>query len=156
MRPLTLPILALALLAAGCGAYKKGDSHSAPAAAAAPRQEAPSRVHKLASGLVYEDIVIGQGTMAETGSTVTVHYTGRLMDGTQFDSSLNRGVPYTLQLGAGRVIQGWEQGIKGMRPGGKRRLTIPPDLGYGASGYGGGVIPPNATLDFDIELLEVK
>ena len=155
MRQSILPLLAASLLAAGCGAYKKGDSNPGPAAAATPKQ-ASSKLHKLASGLVYEDVTLGEGKMAEPGFTVTVHYTGRLTDGTPFDSSHNRGVPYTFQLGAGKVIQGWEQGIKGMRPGGKRRLTIPPDLGYGAAGYGGGVIPPNATLDFDVELLEVK
>lgn len=151
--PSMLLIAALVALAAGCGAYKSDSP--APATTATPKQVTP-KVHKLASGLVYEDVEMGAGTMAETGSTVSVHYTGRLTNGTQFDSSHDRGMPYTFQLGAGRVIQGWEQGIKGMRLGGKRRLTIPPDLGYGATGYGGGLIPPNATLDFDIELLEVR
>ncbi len=154
--PASLSALALlAALAAGCGSYSSATSGGETAVAATPKQAAP-KVHRLASGLVYEDLVLGAGTMAEPGGTVSVHYTGRLADGTKFDSSLDRGIPYTFQLGAGSVIQGWEQGIKGMRPGGKRKLTIPPDLGYGARGYGNGLIPPNSTLHFDLELLEVK
>lgn len=154
MRHAVLIALAAAALASGCASASRNTQQPAPAAGSPPRQEAP-KVHKLASGLVYEDVVMGAGRMAEPGFTVTVHYTGRLTDGTKFDSSLDRGVPFSFQLGSGQVIQGWEQGVKGMRIGGKRRLTIPPDLGYGARGAGG-VIPPNATLDFDVELLEVK
>ncbi len=124
----------------------------APAAAAAPTE---NKVHHLASGLVYEDIVVGSGTMADPGLTATVHYTGWLTDGTKFDSSLDRGQPFKFQIGAGQVIRGWDEGVKGMRVGGKRRLTIPPDLGYGAQGAGG-VIPPNATLVFEVQLLGVE
>ncbi len=154
MRRLLIPLCLVALVAAGCGASSGSPSKSAPAAATPPAQE--TKAHRLASGLVYVDVQMGVGKMAEPGTMVSVNYTGRLMDGTEFDGSSKRGVPYTFQLGAGSVIQGWEQGIRGMRIGGKRRLTVPPDLGYGARGFGGGVIPPNATLDFDIELVDVK
>jgi FKBP-type peptidyl-prolyl cis-trans isomerase FkpA len=106
------------------------------------------------SGLKYLDTVVGDGQEATAGQTVNVHYTGRLENGTQFDSSVGRG-PFSFKLGAGQVIRGWDEGVAGMKIGGKRRLTIPPDLGYGARGAGG-VIPPNATLIFDVELLGVK
>jgi len=155
MRRLAASLAVLAALVSGCGAYSSTSTGSATAVAATPTPATP-KVHKLASGLVYEDVVVGAGTMAEPGGTVTVHYTGRFADGKPFDSSVDRGIPYTFQLGAGSVIQGWEQGIKGMRPGGKRKLTVPPDLGYGARGYGNGLIPPNTTLYFDVELLEVR
>ncbi len=97
----------------------------------------------------------GTGAEAVTGSEVLVHYTGWLMDGTKFDSSRDRAEPFSLPLGAGRVIPGWEQGLEGMRVGEIRELTIPPQLGYGTRGAGG-VIPPNATLRFEVELLDVK
>jgi FKBP-type peptidyl-prolyl cis-trans isomerase len=106
------------------------------------------------SGLKYLDTAVGDGQEATAGQTVNVHYTGRLENGTQFDSSVGRG-PFSFKLGAGQVIRGWDEGVAGMKVGGKRRLTIPPDLGYGARGAGG-VIPPNATLVFDVELLGVK
>ncbi|MEO5988245.1 MAG: FKBP-type peptidyl-prolyl cis-trans isomerase [Candidatus Eisenbacteria bacterium] len=93
--------------------------------------------------------------MADPGLNVTVHYTGWLSDGTKFQSSKDSGQPFTFQLGSGQVISGWDQGVKGMRVGGKRKLTIPPDMGYGARGSGD-TIPPNATLVFDVELLGVK
>ena len=104
--------------------------------------------------LKIEDMVVGQGAEAAKGSTVSVHYTGTLTDGKKFDSSLDRGKPFGFQIGAGRVIQGWEQGVAGMKVGGKRKLTIPPELGYGARGFPP-VIPANATLVFEIELLGV-
>lgn len=108
-----------------------------------------------ASGLKYEDLVVGSGPEAKAGDTVQVHYTGWLTDGTKFDSSLDRGQPFEFALGTGGVIAGWDEGVAGMKVGGKRRLTIPPELGYGASGAGG-VIPPNATLIFEVELLAIK
>jgi FKBP-type peptidyl-prolyl cis-trans isomerase len=156
MRSLTrLLLIALALATAGCGAGYTSTSARSGGGAAATASTTPPKVHRLASGLVYEDLVMGQGTMADPGLTATVHYTGWLADGTKFDSSLDSGRPLSFQLGAGRVIAGWEQGVKGMRVGGKRKLTVPPDLAYGARGAGG-VIPPNATLLFEVELLDVK
>src|SRR3990167_11246591 len=111
---------------------------------------------KTPSGLTYTDTQVGTGAEAKSGQTVTVHYTGRLKQNDQkFDSSLDRGEPFSFHLGQGEVIQGWDEGVTGMKVGGKRLLIIPANLGYGAHGAGG-VIPPNATLIFDIELLEVK
>lgn len=111
---------------------------------------------KTASGVEYWDLKVGTGATASNGKTVTVHYTGWLAsNGKKFDSSVDRGQPFMFSLGAGQVIKGWEEGVAGMKIGGKRQLRIPPDLGYGARGAGG-VIPPNATLIFDVELLGVK
>jgi FKBP-type peptidyl-prolyl cis-trans isomerase len=107
------------------------------------------------SGLAYVDLKIGTGKEAKPGDTVTVHYTGRLKDGTKFDSSVERDEPFPFQLGAGNVIKGWDEGVAGMKEGGKRKLRIPPELGYGAGGRGK-VIPPNAVLIFDVELLKVQ
>lgn len=104
------------------------------------------------SDLKVEVLQEGDGAVATAGQTVSVHYTGWLTDGAKFDSSLDRGQPFNFPLGAGRVIKGWDQGVAGMKIGEKRRLTIPPDMGYGAAGAGG-VIPPNATLIFEVELL---
>jgi FKBP-type peptidyl-prolyl cis-trans isomerase FkpA len=106
------------------------------------------------SGLVYEDISEGAGDVATAGKMVSVHYTGWLTDGTKFDSSKDRNDPFMFPLGAGHVIRGWDEGVQGMKPGGVRKLTIPPQLGYGARGAGG-VIPPNATLVFEVELLKI-
>ena len=105
--------------------------------------------------LIIEDLHEGTGKEAQKGKRITVHYTGRLEDGTKFDSSLDRGQPFTLTLGAGQVIEGWDKGFNGMKEGGKRKLTIPPEMGYGTHGAGG-VIPPNATLIFEVELLRVQ
>lgn len=107
------------------------------------------------SGLIYEDTTVGTGATATAGQTVTVHYTGWLTNGTKFDSSKDRNQPFSFHLGAGEVIRGWDEGVAGMKVGGTRKLTIPPQLGYGARGAGG-VIPPNATLVFEVELLGVK
>lgn len=108
-----------------------------------------------ATGLDIETITEGTGALAETGKKVEVHYTGKLTDGSVFDSSLTRGKPFSFTLGEGQVIKGWEEGILGMRVGEKRILTIPPELGYGARGAGSS-IPPNATLVFEVELLDVR
>jgi FKBP-type peptidyl-prolyl cis-trans isomerase FkpA len=105
--------------------------------------------------LIMEDLVIGKGQTAAHGNDVVVHYVGRMTNGQQFDSSLKRRDPLDFSLGAGDVIRGWDDGIQGMRVGGKRRLTIPPSLAYGDKGCGG-VIPPDATLIFEVELLEVS
>ena len=107
------------------------------------------------SGLVIEDLVAGDGAEATVRNYVTVHYTGWLTDGSKFDSSHDRDEPFSFMLGAFQVILGWDEGVQGMKVGGKRKLTIPPDLGYGRQGAGG-VIPPNATLVFEVELLEVQ
>lgn len=106
-------------------------------------------------GLQIEDQQVGEGAEAVAGKTVSVHYTGRLTDGSKFDSSLDRGQPFNFKLGAGQVIAGWDQGVAGMKVGGRRTLTIPPELGYGARGFPP-VIPANATLVFDVELLGVS
>ena len=107
------------------------------------------------SGLKYVDQVVGTGDAAVAGKTASVHYTGWLESGKKFDSSVDRGQPFSFPLGAGRVIKGWDEGVQGMKVGGKRKLTIPSDLGYGSRGAGG-VIPPNAMLIFDVELLGVR
>ena len=136
------------LVIAGCG----GDSDSPSSPSAQPRGE-----------FSQSDLVVGTGTAATTGRLMTVNYTGWLYDptaaeqkGRQFDSSLSAGRPFQFTLGAGAVIRGWDQGVVGMRVGGRRRLVIPPELGYGAQGAGQGTIPPNATLVFDIELLNLQ
>jgi FKBP-type peptidyl-prolyl cis-trans isomerase len=107
------------------------------------------------SGLTYVDTVVGTGRQPEVGDTASVHYTGWLADGKKFDSSVDRKEPFSFRVGAGQVIKGWDEGVMGMKIGGKRKLTIPPQLGYGARGAGG-VIPPNATLTFDVELLDLR
>jgi peptidylprolyl isomerase len=107
------------------------------------------------SGLKFSDLTIGEGTSPEAGQRVTAHYTGWLEDGTKFDSSLDRGQPLTFVLGQGQVISGWDEGIATMKVGGKRQLVVPPELAYGDRGAGG-VIPPNATLIFEVELVDVQ
>jgi peptidylprolyl isomerase len=107
------------------------------------------------SGLRYTDDNVGTGAQPQKGQRVTVHYTGTLPDGKKFDSSRDRGIPFVVTIGVGQVIKGWDEGVMSMKVGGRRRLVIPPDLGYGARGAGG-VIPPMATLHFDVELLAVE
>ena len=138
--------LAAALIMGGC-APAPGSS-SAPAAKGGAMQT-------TASGLQYEDLVVGTGPSPQPGQTAVVHYTGWLDNGTKFDSSLDRGREFEFPVGQGRVIKGWDEGVATMKVGGKRKLVIPPDLGYGAQGAGG-VIPPNARLTFEVELRGVK
>jgi len=103
-----------------------------------------------------EDIVVGTGASPNRGQTVVVHYTGWLTNGKKFDSSVDRGDPFEFKIGVGQVIQGWDQGVMTMKIGGKRKLTIPPELAYGSEDVGDGLIPPNSTLIFEVELLGLK
>lgn len=159
-RPMLLLVLFVAATLAGC-ASAPAPTPPTPAAAVTPAPAAAvpavAGVKEVttSSGLKYVDLIVGDGAPAEDGMTVAVHYTGWLTDGTKFDSSHDRGdQPFAFQLGAGQVIRGWDEGVRGMRVGGKRKLTIPPDLGYGERGAGG-VIPPNATLVFEVEFVSV-
>jgi FKBP-type peptidyl-prolyl cis-trans isomerase len=110
---------------------------------------------KTASGLEYWDIKVGTGAVAQAGQHVKVDYTGWLTNGKKFDSSVGTGKPFDFMLGGGQVIKGWDEGVAGMKVGGKRQLRIPPDLAYGEKGYPG-AIPPNSTLIFDVQLVDVK
>ncbi len=118
-------------------------------------QKTGTGMQKTPSGLQYEDLVPGSGDSPKAGKKVTVHYTGWLTNGTKFDSSVDRNEPFTFVIGAGQVIPGWDEGVMSMKIGGKRKLVIPPELGYGAAGAGG-VIPPNATLVFEVILLDIN
>jgi FKBP-type peptidyl-prolyl cis-trans isomerase len=142
--------LGLGLLALGLAGCFKHPTAANPAADATP---SPARV--TASGLKLMDYRLGSGPEAMQGRTVSVHYTGWLENGAKFDSSVDRGQPFEFTLGAGNVIKGWDEGVLGMRVGGKRQLTVPPAIAYGQQGAPP-TIPPNATLVFDVELLSVK
>jgi len=148
-------ILAITLFALASPAV----AQTAPAKKAPATPAGPTKVTgeptKTASGLEYWDIKVGTGAVAQTGQQVKVDYTGWLTNGKKFDSSVGTGRPFDFKLGAGKVIKGWDEGIIGMKVGGKRQLRIPPDLAYGEKGYPG-AIPPNATLIFDVRLVDVK
>ncbi|HIJ81297.1 MAG TPA: FKBP-type peptidyl-prolyl cis-trans isomerase [Desulfuromonadales bacterium] len=126
-----------------------------PAIAAQDAKKEGGKSVTTASGLKYVDVVVGKGAAPVAGKQVKVHYTGTLENGTKFDSSRDRNEPFSFVIGVGQVIAGWDEGVMSMKVGGKRKLTIPAKLGYGARGAGG-VIPPNATLLFDVELLDVS
>jgi len=152
MRLKTLPRISIAallavafsLLTSACADPKNGKA-----------AEAEAQETVTPTGLRYVDLKVGEGPEARAGKLVEVHYTGWLENGTKFDSSLDRNEPFSFGLGEGNVIKGWDEGVAGMKVGGKRKLTIPPNLGYGDQGAGG-VIPPGATLIFEVELLGVQ
>jgi FKBP-type peptidyl-prolyl cis-trans isomerase FkpA len=152
-------VVAAAALVHAVGAL----AQSAAAPSAQPVQSLVSKVGAKVTELKKIDVKQGDGAEAVAGKAVLVHYTGWLYDpavpdgrGAKFDSSRDRQLPFGFVLGAGRVIKGWDEGVAGMKVGGQRTLVIPPEMGYGARGAGGGLIPPNATLLFDVELFEVK
>ena len=149
MRILSVLILAITFIACNSG---NGIPDQAPDA---PTKLTDSQYTPITNGLKYHDLKVGTGAEAQKGKNITVHYTGWLTTGKMFDSSINKKRPFSLLLGGGQVIKGWDEGIVGMRVGGHRQLSIPPDLAYGPGGYAG-VIPPNATLIFEVYLTEVK
>lgn len=163
MSRLNRPIIAILVLTLGCSTgsdSERADIESSPAEEASMANTAggPPPVSgdtvTTESGLRYVVIEEGSGATPTTGQTVRVHYTGWFLDGTKFDSSVDRGEPFPFPLGRGRVIRGWDEGVATMKVGEKRRLIVPPELGYGQRGHPGG-IPPNATLVFDVELLGI-
>jgi FKBP-type peptidyl-prolyl cis-trans isomerase len=149
MRSSSVALLALFLSACG------GEGEQKAGAATAGIEIDSAALTKTATGLRYQDVVTGTGPVAEPGQTAVVHYTGWLTDGTKFDSSRDRGQPFSFPLGGGQVIAGWDEGVAGMKVGGRRKLVIPAELGYGPMGSPP-VIPPSATLVFDVELLDLK
>ena len=146
-------LLVLLLLVAAVAIAACSDKETRSPGGARPEVSATA-LTKTPSGLAYQDLVVGTGAGPTKGKAVKVHYTGWLENGTKFDSSVDRGEPFVFTIGAGEVIPGWDEGIMTMKVGGRRKLIIPPQLGYGAAGAGG-VIPPNATLIFEVELLDV-
>jgi FKBP-type peptidyl-prolyl cis-trans isomerase len=153
MRGSALALFALILSA--CGGSDGTGGAAAGAAAGGDFKVDSAALTKTASGLQYQDVTVGNGAEADEGKVAVVHYTGWLTDGTKFDSSRDRGTPFSFPVGAGQVIQGWDEGVAGMKVGGRRKLVIPANLGYGDMGAPP-VIPPGATLVFDVELLDLK
>ena len=152
-------ILSAALLAGVAATFARADDPK-PTPASGADKKSESKMSKTPSGLQYEDVKVGDGASPTKGQTAVVHYTGWLWEngakGKKFDSSVDRGQPFSFPVGNGAVIKGWDEGVATMKVGGKRVLIIPPDLGYGSRGAGGGLIPPNATLMFEVELIEIK
>jgi FKBP-type peptidyl-prolyl cis-trans isomerase len=151
-----LPALLLLVLggSAGAGGLSATAVETKEGKAMEPSKDTAAKEIVTPTGLKYVDLKVGDGAEAKAGDAVQVHYTGWLLDGTKFDSSRDRNQPFRFKLGAGQVIKGWDQGVAGMKVGGKRKLTIPAELGYGRQGAGG-VIPPGATLVFEVELLGI-
>lgn len=160
MKPYILVVLiCVGVIGAIAFAFSSNQGENLPIQENTPAKEQEllptNTTNQPAMELKIEDVKVGEGTEAKAGNTVTVHYTGMFTDGKKFDSSYDRGQPFSFPLGQGMVIKGWEQGVAGMKVGGKRKLTIPPSLGYGEEGVPG-AIPPNSTLLFEVELLDVK
>ena len=164
MKKLSIALVTVFALVGFASSVRAEDNKPVSADAAAKTEKSDKAHKKMASKkssdkkevteLKIEDVKVGKGAMAESGKSVTVHYTGWLTNGKKFDSSVDAKRPFTFQLGAGQVIQGWDKGVVGMKVGGKRKLTIPANMAYGERGAGD-VIPPNSTLVFDVELLNV-
>lgn len=161
MKYLVISIALLIVVVMGVGFWgrsKKSTEKEPVAEGPVSQEEVKKEVAKMPvetkSGLKIEDLKVGIGAEAKAGNTILVHYTGTLVDGTKFDSSLDRGEPLSFTLGVGQVIKGWDEGVAGMKIGGKRKLTIPPELAYGARAIGS--IPPNSTLIFEAELLGIR
>lgn len=155
LRIIIFIIIAVALIGGGVW-YNRNLDREAQKMASLEADKVKMQEANILSKLKITDVKVGSGAEAKNGNTVSVNYLGTLEDGKKFDSSYDSGKPFEFKLGAGQVIKGWDLGVLGMKVGGKRELTIPPELAYGASGAGGGLIPPNATLKFTVELLSVK